>query len=386
MKYRKLGNTGIELSAIGFGCMRLPPDNGVAIPMIRQAVELGINYFETSITYCQNRSEIQLGLALKGMRDDVYISTKSHVRRKGERSFRGVSERDSIGEDFKNNLEESLQKLGTDRVDFYQFHGFTLENLPVAMAEDGPLDALKEAKDKGLIGHIGFTSHDTPANIIKILETGEFESMTVYYNLLQMERRGRGELEKLLPAIEHARKLGVGVIVMGPLGGGILGTPIEKLRDLIPSTSNQVELAFRYLLSIPGVTTPISGMTRMSDVEENARIASEYEPLSADEMARIKEIIDKYSSLLERFCTGCGYCQPCPSGVRIPEIFNLVNFYRVYGVEDWASQGYERLKSGRFRGSADLCVECGACEEKCPQKINIRDELKKAHILLTKAS
>ncbi|MCW4037178.1 MAG: aldo/keto reductase [Candidatus Bathyarchaeota archaeon] len=386
MKYRILGNTGIELSAIGFGCMRLPPENSVAIPMMRRAVELGINYFETSITYCQNRSEIQLGLALKGMRDDVYVSTKSHIHREGERGFRGISERDSTGEDVKSNLEESLHKLGTDRVDFYQFHGFTLENLPVAMAEDGPLDALKAAKDKGLIGHIGFTSHDTPANIIKILDTGEFESMTVYYNLLQMERRGRGELEKLVSAIEHARKLGVGVIVMGPLGGGILGTPIEKLRDLIPSTSNQVELAFRYLLSIPGVTTPISGMTRMSDVEENARIASEYEPLSTDELARIEAIIGRYSSLLARFCTGCGYCQPCPSGVRIPEIFNLVNFYRVYEVGDWARQGYEQLQSSRFHGSADLCIECGACEEKCPQKISIRDELKKAHTLLTKAS
>ena len=365
--------------------MRLPPDNSKSIPMLHRAVELGINYFETSITYCQNRSEIQVGLALKDMRDDVYISTKSHVYSKGERGFGGVAERDSTGEDFKNNLEESLYKLGTDRVDFYQFHGFTLSNLPVAMAEDGPFDALQEAKDKGLIDHIGFTSHDTPANILKILETGEFESMTIYHNLLQMKRRGRGDLQKLLPVIEHAKKLGVGVVVMGPLGGGLLGTPIDKLQGLIPSTSNQVELAFRYLLSIPGVTTPISGMTRMSDVEENARIASEYEPLSANEMERITEVIGQYSSLLTRFCTGCGYCQPCPCGVRIPEIFNLMNFYRVYGVEEWARQGYERLQSSRFHGSADLCVECGECEEKCPQKINIRDELKTAHTLLTAA-
>ncbi len=379
MKYRTLGNTGSELSAVGFGCMRLPPDNSVAIPLLRRAVELGVNYFETSITYCQNRSEIQVGLALKGIRDDVYISTKSHVQREGERHFGGVAKRDSTSEDFTNNLEESLQKLGTDRVDFYQFHAFTLENLSVAMAEGGPLDALKEAKDKDLIGYIGFTSHDTPANIIKILDTGEFESMTVYHNLLQT----RGRIQNPLPAIEHARKLGVGVVIMGPLGGGILGTPIDKLRDLIPQTSSQVELAFRYLLSIPGVTVPISGMTRMSDVEENTRIASEYEPLSADEMAKIKEVIGTYSALMEQFCTGCGYCQPCPHGVRIPEIFRLMNFYKIYGIEDWARQEYERLRFGHFRGSVDLCVECGECEEKCPQKISIRDELKKAHTLLS---
>jgi len=381
LQYRRLGSTGIELSAIGFGCMRLPPENSVAIPLIRRAVELGINYFETSITYCQNRSEVQLGLGLKGLRDDVYISSKSHVYRKGERTFSGgVIERDSTGEDFENILRESLWKLGTDRVDFYQFHNFTLENLPIAMAEGGPLDALKEAKDEGLVDHIGFTSHDTPANIIKILDTGEFESMTVYHNLLQT----RGRIENPLPAIEHARKMGVGVIIMGPLGGGILGIPIEKLRDLVPETGSQVELAFRYLLSIPGVTTPISGMTRMSDVEENASIASEYKPLSADDMATVEEVTSKYTALMEKFCTGCGYCQPCPQRVRIPDIFRLMNFHNIYGVKDWANQQYKILQARH--GSADACIECGECEEKCPQKIPIREELKKAHTLLTEGS
>ena len=383
MKYRTLGKTGIELSAIGFGCMRLPLDNRLAIPLIRRAVALGINYFETSITYCQNRSEIQLGLALRGLRDDVYVSTKSHIQRRGEHHFGGVADRDTSGEDLTHTLTESLHKLGTDHVDFYQFHAFTLENLPVALAEDGPLDALKAAQARGLVGHIGFTSHDTPANIMTILDTGEFESMTVYANLLQLERHGRGGFEDLLAAIEHARQRGVGVIVMGPLGGGLLGTPIERLRDLLPGTTSQVDLAFRYLLSIPGVTTPISGMTRMSDVEENARIASTYEPLSTDEMTQIQAVVGRYSTLMERFCTGCGYCQPCPNGVRIPEIFRLVNVHRVYGVTEWARQEYAAMRSGPFRGSVDLCVECGECEAKCPQQIQIRKELRDAHALLT---
>jgi len=362
--------------------MRLPPENSLAIPMIRRAVELGINYFETSITYCQNRSEIQLGLALNGIRDNVYISTKSHVYRKGEMRFGGgVHERDSTGEDFKNNLKESLWKLGTDRVDFYQFHRLTLENLPIAMAKDGPLDALKEAKDSGLVGHIGFTSHDTPANLIKMLDTGEFESVTVHHNLLQT----RGNIENPLPAIEHARVLGVGVIIMGPLGGGMLGIPIEKLRNLVPTTSSQVEMAFRYLLSIPGVTTPISGMTRISDIEENARIASAFQPLSADEMAGIKEVRSKYSALMEQFCIGCGYCQPCPHGVRIPDIFRLANTMKIYDIQEWTRHQYARMRSGALRGSVDLCAECGDCEAKCPQKIRIRDELKEAHALLTEA-
>jgi len=363
--------------------MRLPPDNSLAIPMIRRAVELGINYFETSTSYCQNRSEIQVGLGLKGHRDDVYISTKSHVNKKGQMSFAGMVERDSTGEDFKNILEESFHKLGTDHVDFYQFHGLTYENLPIAMAEGGPLDALKDAKDHGQIGHIGFTSHDTTENLIKMLDTGEFESMTVYHNILQTG--GHRLHENVLPAIEHARKMGVGVIIMGPLGGGILGIPIEELHKIIPGTSSQVELAFKYLLSNPGITTPISGMTRMSDVEENAKVASEYKPLSAKEMTQVKKFISKYFSLMERFCTGCSYCQPCPQGVRIPEIFRFMNISNIYGVKTWAKEQYARMRArGPFgRGSADLCIQCGECEKKCPQKLSIRDELKKAHTLLT---
>ncbi len=383
MQYRKLGKTDIELSAIGFGCMRLPTDNSLAAPIIRRAIELGINYFETSPIYCQNRSEIQLGLALRGIRDKIYVSTKNKVVRKGEEgSITGVATRDSTGEDFKNSLEESLWKLGTERVDFFQLHGLSLDKLPIAEAKDGPLEALSEAKEKGLVDHIGFTSHETPANLIKILDTGKFESMTIYHNLLQT----RGKTENPLPAIEHARRLGIGVIVMGPLGGGILGGPIEKLDGLIPDARSQVELAFRYLLSIPGVTTPISGMTRMSDVEENAKIANEFKPLSQSEMARLKEVIGKYSGLMDQFCTGCGYCQPCPQGVRTPQIFRLMNFYTVYGVKDWAKRQYESIRSGASRGSADSCIQCGECEKKCPQKIMIREELKKAHKLLASAS
>ena len=383
MQYRKLGKTGIELSAIGFGCMRLPTDNSLAVPLIRRAVELGINYFETSPIYCQNRSEIQLGLALRGIRDKIHISTKNRAVRKGEEGgITGVATRDSTGEDFKNSLEESLWKLGTERVDFFQLHGLSLDKLPIAEAKDGPLEALSEAKEKGLVGHIGFTSHETPANLIKILDTGKFESMTIYHNLLQT----RGKTENPLPAIEHARRLGIGVIVMGPLGGGILGNPIEKLENLLPDTRSQVELAFRYLLSIPGVTTPISGMTRISDVEDNAKIANEFNPLSQSEMARLKEVIGKYSGLMDQFCTGCGYCQPCPQGVRTPQIFRLVNFCTVYGIKDWAKRQYESMRSGGSRGSVDSCIQCGECEKKCPQKIMIREELKKAHKLLTSAS
>jgi hypothetical protein len=101
-------------------------------------------------------------------------------------------------------------------------------------------------------------------------------------------------------------------------------------------------------------------------------------------MQKIKDVVNKYSTLMEEFCTGCGYCQPCNQGVRIPDIFRVANFNRIYEVENWAKQQYQRMRSGPWRASVDFCIECGECEPKCPQKINIRDELKKAHSLLTK--
>jgi len=362
MQYRELGKTGKRISVIGFGCMRLPPGDKEAVSLIRRAIDLGMNYFETSIGYCDGRSEIQVGLGVKDRRDDVYVSTKSFVSPT------------TTGADTKRQLEESLKKLGMDRVDFYQLWSFKLENLPVALAEGGPLEVLKEAKEKGLIDHLGFTSHDTPQNITEILKTGEFESVTVYHNILQT---GGTNPE---PAIKYAFDHGIGVVIMGPLGGGILATPSEQLQALVPKTKiSTVELAFRYLLSNPGITTCISGMTKMADVEKNAGIASGFIPLTAAEMADIQKVPEHYKEMGNRFCTGCGYCVPCPNGVEIPSIFKLANYARVYGLKGWARESYQRMDASK---RADNCKECGECEEKCPNSISIREQLKEAKTLL----
>lgn len=376
MQYRRLGTTSKDVSVIGFGCMKLPEKDEEAAALIQRAVELGMNYFETSITYCRGRSEVQLGLGLKGIRDDVYVSTKSMLT-----PF-------TTGEDVKRNLDESLKKLSMDRIDFYQFHNFRLDSflqaqdgryterggLSAAMAEDGPLEVLKEARDDGLIDHIGFTSHDTPENVIDIMETGEFESVTIYNNILKT----RGSPE---PAIKYAYDHGIGVVIMGPLGGGILAAPSLEFETLLPATSSStVDLAFRYLLSNPGITTCISGMTEMSEVEENARIASDFKPLTEEEMEDVQRVINHYEALSDPFCTYCSYCKPCPNNVDIPQIFRLVNFAKVYGLEEWAINRYKQVKA--FGWGAERCVECGECLGKCPNAIQIPERLEESKAIL----
>jgi hypothetical protein len=242
------------------------------------------------------------------------------------------------------------------------------------MAEEGPLEVLKEARDDGLIDHIGFTSHDTPENIIDIMETGEFESITVYSNILKT----RGSPD---PAIKYAYDHGVGVVIMGPLGGGILAAPSLEFEALQPVTSSStVDLAFRYLLSNPGITTCISGMTKMSEVEENARIASDFKPLTEGEMEDVQRVINHYEALSDPFCTYCSYCKPCPNNVDIPQIFRLVNSAKVYGLQEWAINRYKQVKA--FGWGAERCVECGECLGKCPNAIQIPERLKESKAIL----
>jgi predicted aldo/keto reductase-like oxidoreductase len=168
---------------------------------------------------------------------------------------------------------------------------------------------------------------------------------------------------------------------MGPLGGGILAAPASDFYALLPSiSSSPVELAFRYLLSNPGIATCISGMTRISEVEENARIAGNFQPLTEEEMEEVQNLVNHYEALSDPFCTYCSYCKPCPQNVDIPQILRLVNFAKVYGLGEWAVNRYRQVKA--FGWGAELCVECGECIGKCPNAIQIPERLKESRTVL----
>lgn len=366
MQYREYGKTGIKLSALGFGCMRFPMENEhvkeeETIEMLHRAMDLGVNYFDSAVMYCKGESQIVLGKAIKGRRDDLYISTKNHY--KGD-------DRD----EWRNFLDQSLERLDIDYIDFYHLHGLTYEQYSEHLLPNGPMDEARKAKEEGLIKHLCFSSHDKPENIIKLIDTGEFEGMLVQYNLL--DRRNED-------AIAHANDNGLGVAIMGTVGGGRLVPPSEKIENMIEGeVKSTPELAVRFVLSNPNVTVALSGMNSIEMVEENVATASRPEPLSDEERQQILDSLEENKKLEELYCTGCGYCLPCPNGVDIPANFSAMNMLRVWGLEKVAKERYARL--GRRTDDddepapawAEACVECGTCEPKCPQDIPVIEQLK----------
>lgn len=367
MQYRRFGNTGIDISALGFGAMRLPHsvvdgkniyDVEEGIKVIHRAFELGVNYIDTAPYYCDRESEVIVGKALKGWRDRVYLSTKNPIQ-------------DDSGAHFMESLEGSLKKLDVEYIDFYHMWGINWETYEQKInVKDGPLTAALKAKEEGLIKHLSFSFHDIPENMIKLIDTGYFETVLCQYNLLDRSH------EK---AIAHANSKGLGVVVMGPVAGGRLGAPSEVIRGLIPGgVKSSAEIAIRFVLANEGVNCALSGMENICMVQENAAIASNEAQLSSAEIEAINAAMEENKRLAELYCTGCNYCMPCPHGINIPLNFQLMNYSRVYKLGDYAKSQYEKigLVDWMQGKKAEECIECGICEEKCPQKIKIRNQLR----------
>jgi len=354
VQYREFGKTGVKVSRLGFGAMRLPTsDPDQAVELLREGIKRGINYLDTALYYLDGQSEVFVGRAIKGQRDKVIVSTKNPIE-------------DASGANWRKRLETSLSKLDTDYIDFYHMWAINWDKYTQMIdVPGGPMEEARKAKEEGLIRHISFSFHDTPENLIMLIDTGNFETMLVQYNLLDRSNE---------EGINYAKEKGLGVAVMGPVGGGRLGAPSEEIRRLIPTgTKSSAEMALRFVLSNPSVDVALSGMSNLEMLEENIRIASLEEPLSTREKNMLADILEEKKRLAELYCTGCGYCMPCPNGVDIPVNFTYMNYDRVYGLIDAAKNGYKGLKEkGK---AAESCAQCYQCESKCPQKIEIVKQL-----------
>jgi len=365
MEITELGKTGITAARLGFGAMRLPMVNiggqdyvdiNLATDVIRYGFEKGINYIDTGFLYCESESEIAVGRALKGWREDITVSTKAT-------KFRMENP-----VDLRRMLEHQLAKLDIDYVDIYSFHGIGWENFHDIDKKTGWIKDMTKAQDEGLVKHIGFSFHDEPENMIKLIDLGLFEMVTCQYNYFD---------QKNAESMAYAKEKGLGVVVMGPVGGGRLAVSPGFLSDTDGlDTSSAAGLAIRFVLSNPNVNVAISGMNSFQMVDENIR-AAEAGPLSEAELSLLNQLLEKTKGLADLYCTGCGYCMPCEQGVDIPARFEAMNYLKVYGFEEQARSLYRnvRKREGETEGEG-ICIECGDCEEKCPQNIEIIKQLK----------
>ena len=379
MQYVDFGKTGARVSRLGMGCMRLPAeekdgrtifDEEKGIALIHRAIELGVNYFDTAPYYCDKQSEVILGKALKGgRREKIFLSTKNPI------------ENDS-GDDYEKRLEASLKRLDCTCIDFYHFWGVSLNTFNEKVkAKDGPFERAKKLKQQGVIKHVSFSFHDRDAkekegdNLVEILKRGEgvLESVLCQYNLLDRNKEA---------GIALAHQMGLGTVVMGPVGGGRLGSPSKVILDMLPGkVSSSAELALRFVLSNSNINIALSGVSTMEQLEENARVADNTAVLSADELGQIEIMMKENERLAGLYCTGCNYCMPCPSGINIPEIFKMMNYHRVYQLTEFARKNYAEIGKNPWMKyeNALACSECGECEKKCPQSLPIREQLKETH-------
>ncbi len=379
MHYRKLGKTGIEVSALGFGCMRLPTlkpgepaiNREEAIRLIRKGIDSGINYIDTAYPYHAKESEIVVGQSLKdGYREKVTLVTKCPV---GLPDFTEPAHYDKY-------LNEQLEKLDVDYLDFYLFHSINGKTFHEKVLGLNLIERAQAAKEAGKIKHIGFSFHDKPEVLKEIIDTGHFELMLVQYNIIDQVN------EEMLA---YAAENGLAVAIMGPVGGGRLaGIPPPRSMQhwLTADRNNFVDLALKFVLSNPNVSVALSGMGSEEMLDDNLKLVSKenYNLLTSDEKDRIQNIANKFKELSDVVCTGCGYCMPCPNEVNIKEIFDFLIRYQVYGQEEDAKSMYAQIgKVGWLPGKdATACVECEECLEKCPQKIPIIEQLKEAHQIL----
>lgn len=374
MNYRKFGNTGEQISALGFGCMRFPEleVDGKKIvnldrtdEMLAKAYEQGVNYFDTAPYYCNSNSEAALGHGVKAFREKVLLSSKFPTE---------VAKKPG---DFRRQLETTLKRLDTEYLDFYHFWGINKGSFDNIIMKQDLLKDAQLAKEEGLIRHISFSFHDAPEVIKYIIDTSEsygvpMESMLVQYNLLD---RSNEEM------LAYAQSKGLGTVAMGPVGGGRLAAPTELYAKLTGEKSVPTyELAFKFVLGNPDLNCALSGMENIDMVMKNTALAAGSTSFSEEEWKKLGDAMEQIKKFSELYCTGCKYCQPCPVGIEIPRIFNMFTYHNVYGLTEHAKYMFKDYveKGGKLR---EACVNCGMCENKCPQHLKIREELDKVEAI-----
>ena len=374
---------GKEIHKLGFGLMRLPKLEGVTAPNGQPAIDVeqvkemvdmfiasGGTYFDTAYVYDGGNSERAAKEALvdRYPRDSFTLATKLNARAaKNE-------------EEAKNQFYESLERTGAGYFDFYLLHAMGADNYPVYQ-EYHLFDFARQLKAEGKVKHWGFSFHDKPETLDRILtDNPDAEFVQLQINYADWDDAG----VQSRACLEMARKHGKSVVVMEPVKGGLLANPPEPVKKILEAADPGVSpasWAIRFVASQDGIITVLSGMSNLEQMKDNSSFMKDFKPLSEAEMQVIKDAQKALSEIESIPCTACHYCTDgCPMSIDIPGIFRAMNQYLIYGNLNGAKGMYGWATGGRSKASD--CVQCGQCEAACPQHIGIIEELVKAAELL----
>ncbi len=361
MLYDTFGDSDVKVSAVSIGAMRWPSEPE-CFEIINHGLDCGLNYIDTSTGYVQGKSLGWSGAAVNDRRDEMVFSCKS---------FFGKA---PSADDVRETIESSLETAGLEYFDLWQMWGLgTMEVIEAALAPGGTIEGIRKAQDEGLVKlGTGFTFHGPPEVFRAAIDSGEFLCATVSYNLLN-----RKEEEN----IAYAGEKGVGIVIMNPLAGGVLGLAgQDTLEFLCGDRIGPSYGALRFLQANPNITTPIVGFTAVEEIDQ--AVASLDESAQLDEAFR-QDLIAKADALqlLEGdFCTGCGYCKECPQEFNPSKFMQAMRDFVVYGVakdrlKKWL---YSRYPHTVLDEHLAKCTQCGECEEKCPQNLPIMEQIRQA--------
>jgi hypothetical protein len=379
MQYRGFGRLDWQVSALGFGCMRLPTVDGgrmspnivqdEAVRMVRHAIDRGVNYLDTAYPYHGGQSEVVVGKALRdGYREKVKLATKLPTWQV------------TCAGDFDRLLEEQLKKLETDHIDFYLLHALGKSRWHDLVLKHDLLGRAEGALADGRIRHLGFSFHDGHEAFEEIVKGSElWEFCQIQYNYMDTESQAGTRGLKL------AAEKGLAVVVMEPLMGGRLADPPKDVREAMEGFAvrrSPAGWALAWLWDQAEVSVALSGMSTMGQVEENLGYAEEARVgmLGAEEQGLIARARAMYEARTVIPCTRCTYCMPCPNGLNIPGNFEIFNYAELFDDVATAKFKYQVfLAEGQRAGE---CIACGICEDACPQKIPISEWMPKVSALL----
>ena len=371
----KGGFMGIDLTKmpkLGFGLMRLPQKDGSidlerVCSMVDAYMAAGLNYFDTAYVYHGGKSECAAKEAIvkRYPRDSFYLATKLPGW-----SIHCAEDRDRL-------FNEQCERAGVDYFDFYLLHSIEEGNNYDVYEKFDCFSWGLQKKAEGKIKHFGFSFHGSPALLEKLLDDHpEVEFVQIQLNYKDWDNPVIAS-KKLYEILTNR---GIPVIVMEPVKGGSLANvppAAQEKFDAIRPGASAASWALRYVASLPGVMTVLSGMSTEEQMKDNLATFTDFKPLSDEESRAVEEVKKIMQGQPVIDCTACRYCcDGCPMGIRIPDIFGLVNTVRIYG-EDWRAKNFYRSQIAVLAKASD-CIGCGQCEGVCPQHLPIIELLKDA--------